>query len=107
MKPTILYSTIISIIILSAASFMVGVRSAPHPHPFGFDLIDPIDSELYGGGGYPYGANDAPYGYYRNPYGWPGAHRRQFYHHHRRETPFYFHRHGNAHFYPPIAVLAG
>lgn len=24
-----------------------------------------------------------------------------------RDTPFYFHRHGNAHFYPPIAVLGG
>lgn len=23
------------------------------------------------------------------------------------DTPFYFHRHGNAHFYPPIAVLGG
>lgn len=28
------------------------------------------------------------------------------YHHHRNaDTAFYFHRHGQAHFYPPIAVL--
>lgn len=103
MKPTILFSTITCIIILSALSFIAGVQSAPHPNPFGFDLIDPIDSELYGGGAHPFGGYDAPYGY-RN--GWPGFHRRHFYHH-RRETPFYFTRHGHTHFYPPIAVLAG
>lgn len=44
-----------------------------------------------GYGGFNYGS---PYRRYSNP-------------HHRRDSAFYFHRHGHAHFYPPIAVLAG
>jgi hypothetical protein len=57
--------------------------------------------------------NDADHGHSNGPHSHKQLNRRQ--HHERKhyqhgqfhDTPFYFHRHGTAHFYPPIAVLGG
>lgn len=82
------------------------VMCASYPYPASDGIYDSYgykvhDYTVFGDQRYPH----------RNNCGHHGAHgylhRRHDYHNRHHESPFYFYKHGHAHFYPPIAVLGG
>lgn len=99
-----------TLLTISLAVMAILSLAASYPHPL---LFEP-DAELYGselGYNQPYGDLRGPHTAYDGGIGWPGVqpyyHRRRFHQYRRHESPYYFHRNGIAHYYPPIAVLAG
>lgn len=95
-KVTVMFVAILSLILTS-------VMCAVVRDPYYDDYLEGFKSVS----GTP---RDRQFGLRNDHYGRETATRRRSDHHnhkHNSDTAFYFHRRGQAHFYPPIAVLGG